>query len=588
MSGSGFPIWALGDPQQYAQLQAIQRRQGLGQALLEQGSQDPGSKPYAGLAGAGRQLLGAYLLKHGDQDYANAIGGMFGSGDNGSQGAQGTAPPQMTPSAASTAPPIQPGQPTGQLAASNQPAGTPAMASQGQGQQQPPMPQQMAPQGQQGAAGGNPRIMAIYNSPFFPKMPGVAPEQAVAAVMGGGPTQQAYMTAFFTSAQPTPEQKNALAAAGGDPSKAGQIISGIMQKQSSETLRPGGGSMNYAIGQFTGVPGQTGLTPTMGPNGQMSLHIDPASAQAVATAQYASKFGQGAATPDIAYNGSGQGFATNQAAMLGGNSPPFMQQPGGQGQIPSQPSPIAGGQQPMPPGPPNPLGGGVPQNGANPALAAPPPGAGAFGDAQARSANELNAETRDNASDYQTRLNVLGNVMNLSRITQTNSPEWVTSARTLAAQLGQLTGHPVDASNQAALNAEIQKYMSQYATRLHQTAGGTGSDAQLEAIQHANPNDAMFPATIQRVVPWIMANERAIGAKANAQSSANITTPAQQNQFETWWRTNYTPRIAQFEQMNPQQKLGYLHDKNAFPTQQSILDFQKQYKTLHPYFQSGQ
>src|SRR6202012_5604536 len=111
-------------------------------------------------------------------------------------------------------------------------------------------------------------------------------------------------------------------------------------------------------------------------------------------------------------------------------------------------------------------------------------------------------------------------------------------------------------------------YMAQYATRLHQTAGGTGTDAQLEAIEHANPNDKMFPATIQRVVPWIMATERGVAAKANAQAQFAPQNAADQDRFESFWRNNYTPRLAQFEQMTPQQKLGYLHDKNAFPTQQ--------------------
>src|ERR1700760_812810 len=108
MSGAGISPLAIYDPADYAKIQAIQRRQALGQGLLEQGQANPGIQPYAGLANAGRSLLGAYLLKKGDSDYANVFNPPPADPD-GNAPLPAQAPPQMP----SQAP--QQGMPTGQV-----------------------------------------------------------------------------------------------------------------------------------------------------------------------------------------------------------------------------------------------------------------------------------------------------------------------------------------------------------------------------------------------------------------------------------------------------------------------------------------
>jgi hypothetical protein len=197
-------------------------------------------------------------------------------------------------------------------------------------------------------------------------------------------------------------------------------------------------------------------------------------------------------------------------------------------------------------------------------------------------------QTHDMAADVPTRVNVLQSILNLSQSgAPTGSTEWLNEARQAAASLSQAMGRPVDASNPAALMTEIQKYMGQYSNRMAQGQGGTGTDKQLEAVQEANPNETMFPATLRRVVPWIMANERGIAAKANfldAQPGA-MNDPHAQIAAQNAWRNIYSPRVAQFEMMNPQQQAGYLKDPKAFSSAADRNSFIQSALKLHPYFQ---
>lgn len=242
----------------------------------------------------------------------------------------------------------------------------------------------------------------------------------------------------------------------------------------------------------------------------------------------------------------------------------------------------------------------VPQSGSQPqqpGLPELPPGAAAG--AQAMASNAANNATGPNSDwvqthnmslDVPTRLNVLQNIIKLSQQgAMTGSPEWMNDARQTAAALSQALGRPVSANNPAALMGEIQKYMAQQGNRMAQAQGGTGSDKQLESVQHANPNDEMFPATLRRVVPWIMANETAIRAKANfldAQPGSQ-DDPKSQIAASQAWRNMYTPRIAQFEMMNPQQQAGYLNDPKAFSDKADRQQFIQSAMKLHPYFAQG-
>jgi hypothetical protein len=101
---------------------------------------------------------------------------------------------------------------------------------------------------------------------------------------------------------------------------------------------------------------------------------------------------------------------------------------------------------------------------------------------------------------------------------------------------------------------ELSKFINQNAQRAWQAAGGTGTDAQLDASVNANINNKMFPQALQEVGQWAKAGELAVQAKANASQQAGITTPGKQTNFENTWRQNFDPVIFQLKTQTPQQQ----------------------------------
>lgn len=193
--------------------------------------------------------------------------------------------------------------------------------------------------------------------------------------------------------------------------------------------------------------------------------------------------------------------------------------------------------------------------------------------------------THAQASDVPTRLNVLQNIQALSQAgAPTGSSEWMNETRQERAAIQQALGGNINWNDPGAIMHEIQKYMGQYSNRVAET--GNETDAKRFAAQIANPNIDMFPATLQRVVPWLMANEKGTLAKDNflnlPQNRANSDTQLKAQQF---WRNSYTPRIAQFEMMTPQQQAGFLNDPRAFASSADKMKFVKSALALHPYFQ---
>lgn len=165
---------------------ALLRKQAYAQALLKQGSSDPGNTAYGGLRNAGNAILGAYLSKKADtsekslaqqaqQKYIQSLG-RFLTGNLPSQPQTPLvppAPPQLSngPSAGAAPIPAQPSpSPQGAPMAANPmvsngpwPAGAPApMAA--------PQPQQPAPQNdylQRLMATGNPALIQQFAAPLF-------------------------------------------------------------------------------------------------------------------------------------------------------------------------------------------------------------------------------------------------------------------------------------------------------------------------------------------------------------------------------------------------------------------------------------
>jgi hypothetical protein len=160
----------------------------------------------------------------------------------------------------------------------------------------------------------------------------------------------------------------------------------------------------------------------------------------------------------------------------------------------------------------------------------------------------------DASADSPTRVNVLDNIINLSKSGVDTGPtaDFTNKIKGYAANIPGFSGWKDDVTG----FQEVKKFLSQNAIRAWTAAGGTGTDSQMSAAQQANPNDKMFPKAIQDMASWAKAGELALQSKSAAQDSwlaRNNNNPAAQNQFESAWRTNFDPRIYQMKLMDPAQ-----------------------------------
>lgn len=158
------------------------------------------------------------------------------------------------------------------------------------------------------------------------------------------------------------------------------------------------------------------------------------------------------------------------------------------------------------------------------------------------------------AAESPTRVNVLDNIIDLSKSGVNSGPnaDWVNKVKGAVADLPGFGGWKDDVTG----FQELKKYMNQNALRAWQAAGGSGTDSQLNAAMSANPNDKMFPQAVQTMAQWAKAGELALQSKAAAQDSwlaRNNNNPQAQNQFEAAWRQNFDPRIYQMKLMDPAQ-----------------------------------
>lgn len=674
MSSAGISPLAIIAPDLYAKQLAIQQRQAMAQALLQNG-QDPGKGGYGGLRSAGSSILGAILAKKSMQDMA----GLYA--------------PQQDQQAAQSP---QPQTPETQI--SNNPGSGPVMAPQtpsvASGQaSQPSQAQAMgqALQAPQGQSAPSPQAMPqmAQTQPQMQQQPRSIPQAMAGAIPDlPGMTHQQSMLEYFQDPQdywkaiaPTPEYRNALMAAGGDPQQAQAMLGAAQTKAGAIPTTRGmvqipDGNGGYRT-SYAPPPAPAGFQYQQGQGGGLQLVPVQGGQQAVAGAALAGRVPTALTTPATGFDQTtNKPVASNALAMsgnaglapqmgIGGQLPipstaglninannPLNMQPGGQQAqyatptagfgtawdnlsaygkqgvntisdivkrwAPNAPSEYAANvaatlkvapDQPLNLNDPNVKGllidamrpnetGNKYQQPQGPSalglMPELPPGvktaAEAFSSKTGGIAGDEYANTKEMAADVPTRLNVLQSILKLSQAgAPTGTPEWMNEARQTAAALGQALGHPVDAASPASLMVEIHKYMGQYSNRMAE--GGNETDARRLSAEIANPNPDMFPATLQRVVPWIMANELGIKAKANFLDTAlagNQNNPAASAAAQAQWRNTYTPRIAQFEMMTPQQQAGYVHDPRAFRDAADRQKFIKDAMTLHPYFSQGQ
>lgn len=198
------------------------------------------------------------------------------------------------------------------------------------------------------------------------------------------------------------------------------------------------------------------------------------------------------------------------------------------------------------------------------------PGQNEYMQTTATAAGKRTNDLVSTAADSPTRVNVLDNIISLSKSGVASGPnaEWINKVKGTMEGVPGFTGWKDDVTGYQ----ELKKYMAQNGIRAWQAAGGSGTDAQLSAAMAANPNEKMNPKAVQAMANWTKAGEIALQGKANAAQSAGIATPQDQAKFEATWRQNMDPRIYQMRVMEPAEANAFVTNlKKTDPTGYATL-----------------
>lgn len=200
---------------------------------------------------------------------------------------------------------------------------------------------------------------------------------------------------------------------------------------------------------------------------------------------------------------------------------------------------------------------------------------GQLGTAAGKRVNDL----RQTASDSPARVNVLDNLINLSKSGLQTGPnaDWNNRVKGLIADLPGINQTDAAKNWQGSVSnyQEFTKFAMQNAQRAWQAAGGTGTDTQLEVQIAANVNNHLFPQAVQQIAQWNKAGELALQGKAAAQDNwlqAHGENPQSQAQFENVWRTSIDPLLYQLKTMPPAQAQSMVNDmRQNNPTRYTSL-----------------
>lgn len=186
------------------------------------------------------------------------------------------------------------------------------------------------------------------------------------------------------------------------------------------------------------------------------------------------------------------------------------------------------------------------------------PGQSKYMDELGGAAAKRSTDLVTQAQDSPTRVNVLDNIIKLSQDGVQSGPtqEWKNKVKGIAADSFGIKSWKDDVSG----FDEMSKFMAQNANRAWQAAGGSGTDAQLDAQIKANVRNGLFPNAVQALANWSKAGELALQAKATAAGRMNLDTPQAQTQFENNWRQSLDPRVFQIKTMPPSKAATYLDD----------------------------
>lgn len=166
-------------------------------------------------------------------------------------------------------------------------------------------------------------------------------------------------------------------------------------------------------------------------------------------------------------------------------------------------------------------------------------------------------ELRDLGAGVNTRINLLQNLGQLASDTKFGTGrETQYTWEKLAQLVPGVTVGQTDAENMDI----FKKFVSNLGVQYQQASGGKGTDAQLENALEGLPSVDKLSGAIQKIVPYMIAQESAIKGQLNARSQwkqQNGDSPASLLKFEDTWRNNFDPKVYQFEQMSPQDQAAF-------------------------------
>jgi hypothetical protein len=439
----------------------------------------------------------------------------------------------------------------------------------------------------------NPSQMVLGNAATWNATPtssgafGLNDNALVGATLGG----PAELGKAIVAANSATDFNKQLIQAGIDPSSA--LGRQLQQQQIAKTnyiapasFRPGGYTQDAAgnVRQLPHIP--EGFQAIADPSTEGGWRIIPVGGglEAMQASANATAAGKGAVEPVTAYDAQGNPVFTNKTAAARGGlaaAPAAQSAPGTQAPTASgldisrlTPQQAAYLRQADPQAFANGMEDFIRSGGVSGAQAAPgtpdagnasrlapaqAPGFTDFTSKLAGAAGQRYTDLISQAQDSKTRVNVLDNILNLSRQGALTGPnqEFMNHIKGMIADspaLGAL--FPQGWTGSVANYQELKKFMGQNALRSWQSAGGTGTNAQLDAQTEANLNKGLFPQALQGIAEWNKGGELALQGKANAADAflgANGQTPGAQTRFESAWRNNFDPLLYQLKAMEPAQ-----------------------------------
>jgi hypothetical protein len=207
----------------------------------------------------------------------------------------------------------------------------------------------------------------------------------------------------------------------------------------------------------------------------------------------------------------------------------------------------------------------APQGGIAPANA---PGFNEFKAKIAGTTAELASKTLTFASTSPQRVNILDNILALSKDGVATGPgqDFQNKIKGYVANSPYLSAaFPKGWQNTVSDYQELVKFTKQNAQQAWQAAGGSGTDSQLEMQTEANVHTGMFPQALQGIAQWAKAGELAAQAKANLmQQSGALNSPDAYQKFDMSWRNAFDPRVFQLQVMDPTEQAAFV--KKLTPT----------------------